>query len=102
MRVMLGDRRGRQRLEIVGTVRAGLDVTNKARVVNIGPGGALIESRTPALVNSVHTVSLMLNGERVRVDARVRHLAPIAERCPEDGYRIGLEFINIPEGFPLA
>ena len=104
MRATLGDRRSRPRLEVVGSLWASLDLSREACVLNISQGGVLIESRVPALVNITHTVTLTLNGKHVRVDARVRHVEPIAGQGPGDSYQsyqIGLEFLEIPSTFTL-
>lgn len=101
MRATLGDRRSRPRLEVVGSLRASLDLSREARILNISQGGALIESRTPALANITHIVTLTLNGEHVRVDARVCHVEPIAGQGPGDSYQIGLEFLEIPGALTL-
>ena len=48
------------------------------------------------------TPTQTLNGKHVRVDARVRHVEPIAGQGPGDSYQsyqIGFEFLEIPGTF---
>jgi hypothetical protein len=93
----LGDRRGRIRLEVVGTLWGTLEVCNAARVVNISRNGALIASPVPAALESTQSVRLMLRGQEITVRARVRHLKQIVGGGEEEThYRIGLEFLDQP------
>ena len=92
-----GDRRRHERLEVIGSLRATLEIGNRVEALNVGRGGALIRSSIPALVDSVHTVTLVLKGERVRVDARVRHLTLLAEQGTGSRYQLGVEFLDMPE-----
>jgi hypothetical protein len=99
---MSPDRRSRPRLEVVGTLPASLNVSNDVHIINIGPGGALIESTLPALVGSTREVTLTLNGESVRFNARVRHLTLLAGEGSENQYHIGLEFLEPPDASVAA
>jgi len=93
----LGDRRGRIRLEVVGSLWGTLEVSRPARVVNISRTGALIASPVPVALDSTQTVKLVIEGHEIKVEARVRHLKRVMS--PEDDgahYRIGLEFLEAP------
>ena len=99
MRGTLGDRRGLARLEVVGALWGRLNIGKAVRVVNIGQGGALIESSVPVFVNTAETLDLTINGKHVRIEALVRHVEPLAGQGPGEGYQIGLEFLQIPAAF---
>ena len=99
---MSPDRRSCPRLEVVGTLPASLNVSSDVHILNIGPGGALIESKLPALVGSTREVTLTLDGESVRFDARVRHLTLVAGQGSENRYQIGLEFLDLPDASAAA
>ncbi len=93
----LGDRRGRIRLEVVGSLWGTLEVGNQARVVNISTSGALIVSPVPATLDSTQTVKLRLDGHEIKVEARVRHLQRVVSAGDEGvRYRIGLQFLEAP------
>jgi hypothetical protein len=93
----LGDRRGRIRLEVVGSLWGTLEVSKQARVVNISRSGALIVSSVPAALDSTQTVKLVLEGHEIKVEARVRHLKLVVSAGDEGAhYRIGLEFLEAP------
>lgn len=99
MRGTLGDRRGLARLEVVGALWGRLNIGKAVRVVNIGQGGALIESSVPVFVNTPQTLVLTVKGKHARIEALVRHVEPLAGQDPGGGYQIGLEFLQIPAAF---
>ena len=99
----LGDRRGRIRLEVVGSLWGSLEVSRSASVVNISTGGALIASPVPAVLNATQMVRLIVDGHEINVEARVRHLQRIASAGADTAYyRIGLEFIGAPASLGLV
>lgn len=99
----LGDRRARIRLEVVGSLWGTLEVSKQARVVNISTSGALIASPVPAALDSTQTVKLVLKGQEIKVDARVRHLKRVVSAGDERShYQIGLEFLEAPAALAHA
>jgi PilZ domain len=93
----LGDRRGRIRLEVVGSLWGTLEVAKPARVVNISRTGALIASPVPAALNSTQRITLVVYGQEISVDARVRHVQRVTSTGADGAsYRIGLEFLEVP------
>jgi PilZ domain-containing protein len=93
----LGDRRGRVRLEVVGSLWGTLEVNTQASIINISRGGALIASPVPAPVDSVQTIRLTLKGHEIAVEARVRHVEQTVDDGVDDRmYRVGLEFLQTP------
>ena len=65
-----GDRRARVRFEVFGAFWGTFDAGDAARVVDLTPYGALIESRVALAVESVQSVSLILDGEPAIAEAR--------------------------------
>jgi len=47
-----------------------------SRLVNIGPGGLMLEAPVPLTLESTLHLRLILGGERAEVDARVRGCVP--------------------------
>ena len=100
----LGDRRSRVRYDVVGTLWGLLELSEKARIRNVSRTGVLIESPFPAALASTHTVTLIVDGESVDVDARVRHVRLVESTGSKTSgasegprYVIGLEFLSPPE-----
>jgi len=89
----LGDRRKRVRMEVVGVLRATLVLDQVAPVVNISTGGMLIESPDPLPLLSTQPIRVMLEGETIAVQSRVRHIKE-AKIDDTTYYQIGLEFVS--------
>lgn len=99
----LGDRRGRIRLEVMGSLWGTLEVSHEARVVNLSKSGALIASPVPATLDSTQRVTLVLEGHTIKVEARVRHLKRVMGAGDEGThYQIGLEFLEAPSAIAHA
>jgi hypothetical protein len=91
-----GDRRDRIRFEVFGPFWGTLDVGEPARVLDLSSHGALIETAQPLAIESIQSVSLVIDGDATICDARVRHVTPGEDG---DGYLVGLEFIAAPTAF---
>ena len=90
------DRRSGVRSEVVGRLRGALEIAQPARVVNISPVGALIETSVPAAIGSNRPLRLTVEGQSVRVETLVRSLTQISEE-PQALYAIGVEFVSPSE-----
>jgi PilZ domain len=93
----LGDRRARVRFEVLGSLRATLEVDDVARVVDISQHGALIESAVPVALGSLQELHLNLAGQASKVSARVSRLQlvpPAGGLHESPRYRIGFEFVS--------
>jgi hypothetical protein len=90
----LGDRRARIRLEVVGSLWGALDFEDTARVVNVSDTGLLIAARTPPLLDAVHPIRLLQDGQEVTVMARVRHFRQAPGPGGSSEYLVGLEVLN--------
>ncbi len=65
-----------------------------SRLVNIGPGGLMLEAPVPLDPGSALHLRLVMGGERAEVDARVRGCAP----RPQGQHRVwgvGVQFENL-------
>ena len=98
MKRRIGDRRGKPRFEIVGDLWGSIDTTASMTVLNLGRGGALIESALPLAPESVHWVTALTDGHAHPVQIRVRHST--AKAAPEGASRfhIGVEFLKLSPG----
>ena len=81
-----GDRRGRNRFEVVGTLPGTLETWHRHRVRNLGPGGALVESVAPLTPGTRVTGRLSLLGGQRDIKAEVRHIL-------EDGSGVHRRFL---------
>lgn len=96
MKRRLGDRRGRPRFEIVGDLWGTLDTVIGMPLINVGRGGALVQSSVPLTPESVHHVALSCDGQQTPASVQVRHVRPITGSDGRQHYLIGLAFLSIP------
>ena len=97
MKRRIGDRRARPRFEIVGDLWGSVDVRETLTVLDIGRGGALLESGAvfaPGPVEVVHAVLAAPDGESYPIAVRVRH-STFTEREGHRAYRVGVEFVDV-------
>jgi hypothetical protein len=90
----LGDRRAEVRFEIIGNLWATLVATQSLPVVNVGPGGMLVESTSPLIVGSSQRLRLNIDDRPREVNATVRHVTSVHGR--PDRYLVGLAFVDLP------
>ena len=98
MQRKIGDRRIKPRFEIVGDLWGSVDVNASLTVVNLGRGGALLESPVALPPDSVHTMLALLDDESYTITARVRHSTATILRGRR-AYLLGVEFLNASEAF---
>ena len=96
MKRRLGDRRGRPRFEIVGDLWGTLDSVIGMPLLNVGRGGALIQSAVPLTSNSVHHITVRCEGQQTPANVQVRHVRPVMGSDGRDYFLIGLEFLTMP------
>jgi hypothetical protein len=96
MKRRLGDRRGRPRFEIVGDLWGTLDTAVGMPLLNVGRGGALVESSVPLAADSVHQVVVNCHGRQTATSVQVKHVRPIAGSDGAQHYLIGLSFLSMP------
>jgi hypothetical protein len=91
----LGDRRSELRFEILGELWGTLAMSQPLVWLNVGLGGALVDSSFAMPVGSTHRLRLSNGGDVVEFEAVVRHSELLGETPPR--YRVGLEFRDLPE-----
>jgi PilZ domain-containing protein len=94
MQRRIGDRRRKPRFEIVGDLFGSVDVTVGLRILNLGRGGALVDSPLALVPGSVHAVRAVGNGESHPMTIRVRHSTATAQQGHRR-YLLGVEFLNV-------
>jgi hypothetical protein len=97
MKRRIGDRRAKPRFEIVGELWGSVDVRETLTVLQLGRGGALLESEAafvPGQGEVVHAVLAMADGQSYPIAVRVRHSA-ILEHQGRRAYRVGVEFVDV-------
>jgi hypothetical protein len=89
----MGDRRLRNRFEILGDLWGSMETTATLVVRNLGPRGALLESPFALEPDSMHWVHALVDGEAQPLRFRVRHAtSDVASQRP---YLIGVEFVVV-------
>jgi hypothetical protein len=88
----IGDRRGRGRFEIVGSLSGTLETVRHLGVRNVGAGGALVDSSVPLTPGSRVSGRLAFKGHGRDVQARVRHITTLPDRTRGMRYLVGLEW----------
>jgi len=86
------DRRTFERFDVLGSLWGQLELPEVATVLDVSSAGLLLEAALCPVLNSVHAVRMLVDGDAVSVNAVVRHCRPAAE----GRYRIGLEFLTVP------
>jgi hypothetical protein len=94
MKRRIGDRRVTPRFEIVGDLWGSVDVSASLTVVNLGRGGALLESPVPFAPESVHSVVAVTHEESHEVTLRVRH-STAGHQHGQRKYLVGVEFVDV-------
>jgi hypothetical protein len=93
----LGDRRQRPRFEIVGQLWGSLELVEPLAVVDLSPGGALLEGPAELPVESVHRLRVEHAAETADVQVRVAHARAIDTVSGSGLHRTGVEFLAVPE-----
>jgi hypothetical protein len=80
---------------VVGELWGTLDVVMRLPLHDVSPGGALVRSHVALPQDSIHKVTLRVDGREFTTDAKVRHVR--SERGPsgETGFLIGVEFLGL-------
>lgn len=96
MKRRLGDRRGRPRFEIVGDLWGTLDTVLGMPLLDVGKGGALVQSSVPLSPESVHHIAVSCDGQQTPARVQVRHVRQVSGADGRDYFLIGLEFLSMP------
>src|SRR5512134_3638444 len=87
----IGDRRGRARFEIVGTLTGTLETWRRLEIRNLGAGGALLDANVPFAPGSRLSGRLLLRGHVREVRGEVRHIRTLMSR-EASRYLVGVEW----------
>lgn len=90
-----GDRRNQPRYDIVGELWGTLETVVTTPLMNVAPGGLLVESRVPLPPASMHRLVFASNGENIPAQVCVRHVRPSTTSLGERCFLIGLEFVSV-------
>jgi hypothetical protein len=91
---MTDQRRGSERIEILGTLPGAATVRQPVVVRELGPRGARIESAFPLHIDAIHEFKLALGERAVVVKGRVAHCQISAVDHDAPVYRAGIEFVD--------
>jgi len=88
------EKRDTERIVILGDLKGEIMVYERLRVRELGRGGALVETRFPMHLNSLHDLRLTLGSQSIVLKGRVTH-CHISE-VDQDivTYQSGLEFVE--------
>lgn len=91
MKRYIGDRRGRARFEVVGTLTGTLETWRRLEIRDLGVGGALLDTTVPFAPGSRISGKLALRGRGRDVRGEVRHITTIV--APDDArYLVGVQW----------
>jgi len=85
-----GDRRAKNRFEVVGALPGTLETWHRHRVRNLSPGGALVESAVPLQPGSRLSGRLLLQGGQRDIKAEVRYVQEDGEGGGTGRYLVGV------------
>jgi hypothetical protein len=89
-----GDRRTAVRFEILGELWGTVQVVRNFRVINLGAGGALVESPVPLCNGSIHEAHVTIEGQRCAIPVRVTRVT--ADPSAAGACIVALEFVDLP------
>ena len=89
-----GEKRDRERVEILGELHGEVMVFQPLSIKEISHGGCLVETSFPLHLNSLHDIRLTLGDQSVVLKGRVAHcrISDVDQELVH--YRSGLEFIE--------
>jgi PilZ domain len=89
-----GDRRTKNRFEVVGALPGTLETWHRHRVRNLSPGGAMVESAVPLPPGSRLTGRLLVQGSQRDIKAEVRYVHEDGEGAGSVRYLVGLAWAD--------
>ena len=94
---IVGDRRAHVRFQVFGTMPASVATVQTLRLIDLGTSGALLEAPLPLPPNTEYRMQLVLENHLTEATVKVRRVTPITSAGGAPRYRIGVEFLSIPD-----
>jgi len=91
------ERRAAPRVGAQGSVPGQLEIDLDTNVLQLSPGGMMVEIGMPVEVGSEHSFSLNLDGEDLELVGVARNCEPSVPGDPATSYRIGIQFRDVDE-----
>lgn len=102
MKQRIGDRRGSARFEIVGSLIGTLETWERFRLINLSPGGALIEASAPLPLGTSRSARLAIAARTIDAGVTIRRVANGENRADGMRYLVGVEWTSrLPENDTL-
>ena len=89
------ERRAAQRVEAQGRLAGRLEIDLETNVLQLSPGGMMIEVRMPVDVGSEHAFTLNIEGEDLDLVGIVRNCEASMPGDATTSYRIGIQFRDV-------
>jgi hypothetical protein len=91
------DKRDTERILILGDLQGEIMVFEPLQIKEIGRGGAVVETRFPLVIDSLHELRLTLGSRSIVLKGRVAHsrISDVEQEIVT--YRSGLEFVEPSE-----
>jgi hypothetical protein len=96
------DKRGAERIPILGELQGEMMVFQPMQVKDISVQGATVETRYPLHLNSLHDIRLIVGAKPVILKGRVVHSRISDVDQDIVTYRTGLEFLEVPDRVAAA
>ena len=89
------ERRGVPRVEAQGSLPGQLEIDLETNVLQLSPGGMMVEVDMPVGVGSEHAFTLSIDDENLDLIGVVRNCEPSTPGDPTTSYRIGIQFHDV-------
>jgi hypothetical protein len=92
------DKRDTERILILGDLQGEIMVFEPLQIKEISRGGALVDTRFPLAIDSLHELRLTLGARSIVLKGRIAHsrISDVAQEIIT--YRSGIEFVEVSEG----
>ena len=91
------ERRAAPRASAQGSLPGQLEIDLETNVLQLSPGGMMVEIGMPVDVGSEHSFTLNIDGEEVELVGVARNCEPSMPGDPTTSYRIGIQFLDVDE-----
>jgi len=91
------ERRGAPRVEAQGSLPGQLEIDLDTNVLQISPGGMMVEVGMPVAAGTEHSFTLNIDGGDLDLVGVVRNCEPSMPGDPTTSYRIGIQFRDVDD-----